>query len=110
MELDISLEGDSLSIDIDDPFHMDVDSLMKQISIFLSERGEGLNGLDVRGLLPKMVRGIAGCEKGCPADAKSFVSRGFDNFELAYVEGGILTAKAVTAKGKVFSVKMFPEF
>ncbi|MEJ2683819.1 MAG: hypothetical protein P8Z71_05435 [Candidatus Sulfobium sp.] len=110
MELDVSLESDSLSINIDNPFHMDVDSLVQQIGAFLSERGEELSGLDVKGLLPRMVRGIAGCEKGCPADAKSFVSRGFDNFELAYVEGGILTASAKTAGGKVLSVKMFPEF
>lgn len=110
MELDVSLDKDSLSINIDNPFRMDVDSLIEQIGTFLSARGEKLNGLDVRGLLPRMVRGIAGCEKGCPADAKSFVSQGFDNFELAYVEGGILTARAVTAGGKVLSVKMFPEF
>lgn len=110
MELDISLDSDSLSINIDDPFRMDVESLVRQIGSFLSDRGEELAGFDVKGLLPKMVRGIAGCEKGCPADAKNFVSRGFDNFELAYVEGGILTARAVTSKGKVLSVKMFPEF
>jgi hypothetical protein len=110
MELDISLDSDSLSINIDNPFHMDIDSLMRQIGSFLSVTGEELNGLDVRGLLPRMVRGIAGCEKGCPADAKSLVAAGFDNFELAYVEGGILTARTVTAGGKVLSVKMFPEF
>lgn len=110
MELDISLEKDSLSINIDNPFHMDVDSLVQQIGDFLSARGEELYGLDVRGLLPRMVRGIAGCERGCPADAKSFVSQGFDKFELAYVEGGILTANAKTPGGKVLSVKMFPEF
>lgn len=110
MELDVSLESDSLSINIDDPFHMDVDSLMQEISGFLSDRGEELNGLDIKGLLPRMVRGIAGCEKGCPADAKGLVSRGFDNFDLAYVEGGILTARAVTDHGKVLSIKMFPEF
>ena len=110
MELDVSLGGDSLSINIDDPFHMDVDSIVRQIGEFLSARGEELNGLDVGGLLPRMVRGIAGCERGCPADAKSFVARGFDKFELAYVEGGILTARAVTAGGRALSVKMFPEF
>jgi hypothetical protein len=110
MELDISLDSDSLSINIDNPFRMDVDSLMQQIGSFLSAKGEELNGLDIRGLLPRMVRGIAGCEKGCPADAKSLVAQGFDNFELAYVEGGILTARVMTDQGKVLSVKMFPEF
>ena len=57
-----------------------------------------------------MVRGIAGCERGCPADAKEFVRRGFKEFSLAYVEGGILTAKAVIGNNKELSIKMFPDF
>ncbi len=55
-------------------------------------------------------RGIAGCESGCPADALSFISEGFKNFELIYIDGGILTAKAITEKEKTISLKMFPHF
>jgi hypothetical protein len=110
MELDVSVGTKSLSITIDNPFRLDIDSLVNRIESFLSAEGAGPNGLDIRGLLPKMVKGIAGCEGGCPADAKNFVSRGFDNFELAYIEGGILHARTTTAGGKQVSLKMFPDF
>jgi len=110
MELDISLERDSLSVQIENPFHLDIDAIMKKVDDFLTGKGESSAGLDIPELLPRMVKGIAGCEKGCPADAKSLVSRGFGNFELQYIEGGILTARTVTGKGNTISVKMFPEF
>jgi hypothetical protein len=109
MELDVNVAGKSLSIAIAKPFHLDVDGITDQIESFLASQGAAA-GLDVRGLLPKLVKGIAGCEGGCPADAKSFVSRGFKNFELAYIEGGILEARAVTNNGKNVSFKMFPDF
>lgn len=104
------MDNDSLSIPIDNPFRPDLDSIMGKIEGFVSSRGVALGGLDIRGLIPMMVRGIVGCEKGCPADAKGMVSRGFNNFELQYIEGGILSAKAVTAGGKALYLKMFPEF
>ena len=69
-----------------------------------------MNGMDVRGLLPRMVKGIAGCEGGCPADAKDLVSRGFQRFEMEYIEGGILSAKAKDLNGRLIHFKMFPEF
>ena len=47
---------------------------------------------------------------GCPADAKGFVSRGFQNFRLEYIEGGILSAKAQATDGKELQIRMFPEF
>ena len=55
-------------------------------------------------------RGIAGCENGCPADALSFISGGFKNFELAYIEGGILIAKAMSENGKTIFLKVFSHF
>ena len=110
VELDVSCDTKSLSITIENPFQLKIDSLVGQIETFLSAQGAGTNGLDIRGLLPKLVKGIAGCEGGCPADAKSLVSRGFPNFELAYIEGGILQAKAVTREGKSISLRMFPDF
>lgn len=109
MELDISIDGESLSIIIDKPFNLDMDSLMGQINPFVMSKGVPLGGLDIEGLLPKMVRGIAGCEGGCPADAKGLVRRGHKNFEIEYIEGGIISAKAPVDK-KIIEIKMFPEF
>lgn len=110
MELDVSLDNESISIPIDNPFQIDADSMAQRIEAFLAEKNEALNGIDVRGLIPKMVRGIAGCEGGCPANARSLVSQGYKNFALDYIEGGILSAKVVTGGGKTLQLKMFPEF
>ncbi len=110
MELDVRVGDKSLSIPINNPFQLDIDSVAGQIDSLLSSEGAGTNGLDIRGLLQKMVKGIAGCESGCPANAKSFVSRGFTNFELDYIEGGILQARASLNNGKALSLKMFPDF
>jgi hypothetical protein len=110
MELDVRVNTRSLSISIDNPFRLDVESLAGRIEAFVAAQGADSRGLDFRGLLPKMVKGIAGCEGGCPADAKSFVSRGFARFELAYIEGGILHAAASTDDGKKISLKIFPDF
>jgi hypothetical protein len=38
------------------------------------------------------------------------VDKGFKKFKLAYVEGGILTAKAEAETGNVLFIKMFPDF
>lgn len=110
MELDVSIDKDSLSIPINNPFRLDVDAIVEKIESFVSSKGLKLNGIDIKGLLPKMVRGIAGCEGGCPANALELVSSGFRNFDLAYIEGGILTAKAELENGKVLNLKMFPDF
>jgi hypothetical protein len=110
MKLDVNVAGKSLAISINNPFHLDIDATVKQIESFLSSQGTPANGLDIRGLVPKLVKGIAGCEGGCPADAKSLVSRGFKNFKLAYIEGGILEARAETENGKNVAFKMFPDF
>ncbi len=110
MELDVSIDKDSISITISNPFQLDVDAIAEKIEGFVFSKGLSLDGFDIKGLLPKMVRGIAGCEDGCPANALELVSRGFKNFDLAYVEGGILTAKADLENGKVLNLKMFPDF
>lgn len=110
MEISVSIGSDSISIVIENPFHIDLDSVVGQIEAFCSSKGAAINGVDVRGLIPQMVRGIAGCERGCPADAKELVQRGFRNCGLAYIEGGILTAKAVIGNDKELSIKMFPDF
>ena len=110
MELDVRVGNKSLAIPIENPFHLDIESTAGRIESFLASESARPAGLDFRGLLPKMIKGIAGCERGCPADAKSFVSRGFTNFKLEYIEGGILHAQAMTEDGKPVSLKIFPDF
>ena len=110
MELDVKIGSGSLSIPISKPFQLELDSMMEQIERFASSNGVDLGSLDIRGLIPKMVKGIAGCEKGCPSDAKGLVSRGVRDFELKYIEGGILSASAKTADNTTISLKMFPDF
>jgi len=110
VELDVKIGSGSLSIPISKPFQLELDSMMEQIERFASSNGVDLGSLDIRGLIPKMVKGIAGCEKGCPSDAKGLVSRGVRDFELKYIEGGILSASAKTLDNTTISLKMFPDF
>jgi hypothetical protein len=110
MELDVSVSGESLSITIDNPFKLEMSAIMSSIMEFMSGQNINLNGLDIEGLIPRMVKGIAGCEDGCPADAKSLVSQGFSDFEINYIEGGILSAKAKVETHKMLELKMFPNF
>lgn len=110
MELDVSIEKEKISIHIDNPFRLDLNSIVKEIEDFAVSRGLKLNGLDIKGLIPKMVRGIAGCENGCPSNALELVNSGVKNFKISYIEGGILTAETMTEGKKTISFKMFPEF
>jgi hypothetical protein len=110
MELDVRINGEGISINIENPFHLDLDNIISRIDQLFTARGAKANGLDIRGLLPRMVKGIAGCEAGCPANAKSLVEQGHGNFVLQYVEGGILTATANTAGGEKLTFKLFPDF
>jgi len=110
MELVISINKASQSITIENPFRLDLEAILEGIERLALDQGASVEGLDIRGLLPLMVKGIAGCEAGCPADAQRVVSRGYGNFALQYVEGGILTAAAPTGDGKTLSLKLFPDF
>jgi hypothetical protein len=110
MELDVRLDIDLLSITIDDPFRLDIDDVIARIDAFLAARGTARGRADIRGLLPLMVKGIAGCEEGCPANARELVEQGYQNFALQYIEGGILTAMTKMADGKALSLKLFPDF
>lgn len=110
MKLDVILEKDSMSITIDDPFHYDIDAVTGKIGTFLLSKSMHVDTSEIKALVPAMIKGIAGCEKGCPSDAKRLVSRGYENFELEYIDGGILSAKARTENQKVFSMKLFPDF
>ncbi len=110
MELDVRINNTSISIAIGEPYRPDIAAMTEQIARFAEEQGTPVNGLDLSGLLPRMIRGVVGCEEGCPANAKELVERGYRDFDLKYVEGGILTATAKIAGGSALALKLFPDF
>jgi hypothetical protein len=110
MVLDVIIDKESLTIDIADPFHPDIVAIVSRIEQFVHTKGSDITGLAVKELILRMIKGIAGCEKGCPADAKGIVKRGFEGFELQYIEGGILSAYALLHDGRRLDLKMFPNF
>lgn len=110
MEIDISIGSQSYSLDVEDPFKFDTVKDTRGIIDFGSKQGVDFSALDIENLIPRMIRGVAGCENGCPSDAKSLVSDGFGSFNLSYIEGGILSAAQTLDDGKEVSVKIFPDF
>jgi len=110
MLLDVMVDDSALSMQIEDPFHPDLDAIMSQIGGIASAHAIDISTLDIWGLILKMIEGIAGCERGCPANAKGFVARGFKSFTLQYIEGGILSAHTSVDNGKSLTLKMFPDF
>lgn len=110
MELEVRLDSSSLGIAIADPYRPDMDGVVARISAFLDSKGVPPQDIDLAGLIPLMIHGVVGCEEGCPANAKALVERGYREFSLQYVEGGILSARARTAAGGDLTVTIFPEF
>ncbi|MGD2080874.1 MAG: hypothetical protein PVG55_02535 [Nitrospirota bacterium] len=110
MLVDVSINGESIDIDVADPFRYDLEEMWGRIRGLADTRGVDLDGADVKGLIPRMIKGVAGCEDGCPADAKGLVSRGHGSFRLQYIEGGILSAQAELPGGAQVAIKIFPDF
>lgn len=110
MLLDVTIGGNTLSLQIDDPFRVDLDAFVSSIEDFAAPKGLNLSKPEVRNIISKMIKGIAGCERGCPADAKGFASEGFQGFKLEYIEGGILSAMTEGEKDKCLHLRMFPDF
>jgi hypothetical protein len=108
--LDVVIDNASVTIQIDKPFKPDLNDIIAQIEGFAFLKQADISALDVRGLIPIMINGIAGCERGCPANAHGLVFSGYKDFDVQYVEGGILTAQIITREGRVFYLKMFPDF
>ena len=108
--LEIIIDSATLTIPIAEAFKPDIDDVVMRMEQFAALQGADIATLDVRGLIPSMIRGIVGCERGCPADAKGLISRGYKGFDLQYIEGGILTGRAMTADGRHLYIKMFPDF
>jgi hypothetical protein len=110
MELEVRFRGQSLTVPIDNPFRLDMHAAAQRIEAFIQEQGSSATGRDINGLLAEMIRGVAGCEDGCPADAQQLVARGFPGFQVNYIEGGILHAESLTKDGSTLIIKMFPDF
>lgn len=110
MVLDVIIDNASISLQINRPHQPDLEFIHVQIERFAASKGTDIADLDIKGLVSRMIRGIAGCERGCPADAKGLVYSGYKGFNVQYVEGGILKAQTKTRNGNTLYLKMFPDF
>ncbi len=109
MELTVTIDNDSISIPMPNPFKVDLQTVEGKIKDFIKSKDIEYDKIDINGLISRMIRGVAGCEKGCPANALDLVQRGFKGFKLSYVDGGILTA-SLEDSGKTIYFRMFPDF
>lgn len=110
MDIDISINGDSYSINLENPHRFHISDVMKDIAGFGTKNGVDLSPFELDVLILRMIRGVAGCEGGCPSDAMSVVRKGFGKFKLSYIEGGILTASQNLENGNPLVIKVFPDF
>jgi len=110
MDIDVHFMGRTLPIKLSDPHRMDTPAVVGEIEAFLNGDAGNADAMHLAELLPRMVRGVAGCEGGCPSNAKGLVRAGFHDYHLDYVEGGILTATREVAPGQRLEIKIFPEF
>jgi hypothetical protein len=110
MDIDVIIGQSSLSFNIENPHRMDATRIAHEIIDFGKQRSFDLEIFDVERLIRRMVRGVAGCENGCPADAKSLVREGFGDFRISYIEGGILSAIKSLGDGVAIELKVFPDF
>ena len=110
MDLDVVIGNESLPVNIENPFRFDIASVMSNIIDFGNKNEVDLVPFKLDELIKRMIKGVAGCEAGCPSDAKNIVRDGFGNFTLDYVEGGILTATQDLNNNKTLQIKIFPDF
>ena len=110
MLFEASIDTDSITIQIDNPFNYDLQQIFESLNQFVSSKGINIERHDLRSLIRKMVQGIAGCERGCPANAKQLVQEGFGDVALQYIEGGILSARIQIGNGSFLHLKLFPDF
>lgn len=108
MEIEVLSGNKKQTIEVSDPYRADIKAIGEEIRNLVG--AERINGLDIEGLVKRMIKGVYGCEEGCPADAKSLVRQGYGPFKLQYIEGGILTAEVSIDGGETLSIKVFPEF
>ena len=80
MDIDVSINSDSLSINIENPYKIDIPQMTANILEFGNKFGIDLTPYEMDKLIQRMIRGVAGCEGGCPSDAQSLVREGFGDF------------------------------
>jgi hypothetical protein len=110
MDIDVRIDGESLTLHIEKPHRFDLEEVVQKVIDFGDKSGTDLTPLKIEGLIPRMIRGVAGCEGGCPSNAMGLARQGFGDFKLSYIEGGILSAECTIENGKTLSVKIFPDF
>ncbi|MBF0317553.1 MAG: hypothetical protein HQL04_05200 [Nitrospirae bacterium] len=110
MEIDISIDKESMALDVANPHNFDVTKATHEIVHFANGIGVDIGGLNIDHLLSRMIRGVAGCEHGCPADAKSLVRSGVGAFKLNYIDGGVLSARCALKDNRQLEVKVFPGY
>lgn len=110
MEIEFEIHGNTYSKTTENPFNLDTKQLVEEFKKYLSERSIYIKDVDLEGLIPRMIKGVFGCEEGCPADAKRLVAEGYDGFKLEYIEGGILKAEYDMGDSVTLSVKVFPDY
>ncbi len=110
MELEVKLDGKDYTLSVENPFSLDPQKVSEELKDRFKDRADELATLDIEGLLPRMIKGVFGCEEGCPADAKRLVAEGYGVFHLEYIEGGILSATCKLKDGSPLEIKVFPDF
>jgi hypothetical protein len=110
MDIDIRIGKEALTLNIENPHRFDFPQVLQSIVDFGAQKGIDIKEIGIPQLIPRMIRGVAGCEGGCPSDAKGVVREGFRNFHLSYIEGGILKAVYRAAHGESLEIRIFPEF
>jgi hypothetical protein len=110
MDIEIKINDASLGLEIENPHRVDMTAVMAKVEEFAKAAGAALPSSDVMKLIPRMIKGVKGCEGGCPSDAKSLARNGFVSCRIEYVEGGILTATRKLDDGKTLEIKIFPDF
>ncbi|MBF0538474.1 MAG: hypothetical protein HQL03_09515 [Nitrospirae bacterium] len=110
MEIDVSIDKESMALDVKNPYEFDVVGANDSIADFANAIGIDVKGLNLDYLLSRMIRGVAGCEHGCPADAKSLVKSGVGAFKLNYIDGGVLGARCALKDNRQLEIKVFPGY
>ncbi len=110
MEIDVKIGSKTLPVEIENPYKFDLAQVTENIIDFGMKSGADLTALEIDKLIPRMIRGVAGCEGGCPSDAQHLVRQGFGSFKLSYIEGGILTALFNLDNDTPLEIKIFPDF
>ena len=90
MEISIGVGSDSISIVVENPFHIDLDSVVGQIEAFCSLKGAALNGVDVRGLIPKMIRVLQGAREDALLMQRSLSTEALRSLALPMLREGFL--------------------